>query len=51
MCGRYMSPDQAAIERPWHIGRQNSNPFKRRYNVAPTQAVPALRSVNASVTA
>ena len=23
MCNRYVSPDQAAIERFWHIGRQN----------------------------
>jgi len=28
MCGRFVSPDQAAIERFWHIGRQNQpNPF------------------------
>lgn len=46
MCGRYMSPDQASIERHWHIGRHNSNPFQRRYNVAPTQTVPALRRVS-----
>lgn len=23
MCNRYVSPDQAAIERAWHIGRNN----------------------------
>jgi putative SOS response-associated peptidase YedK len=43
MCGRYVSPDQAEIERFWHIGRRNSNPFPRRYNVAPTSMVPILR--------
>jgi putative SOS response-associated peptidase YedK len=43
MCGRYVSPDEAAIEREWHIGRQNSNPFPRRFNVAPTTQVPILR--------
>ena len=43
MCGRYVSPDQAAIERVWHLGRQNSNPFVRRFNVQPTSIVPMLR--------
>ena len=43
MCGRYVSPDQAAIERAWHIGRHNSNPFVERYNVLPTTSVPVLR--------
>ncbi|HEX5092205.1 MAG TPA: SOS response-associated peptidase [Burkholderiales bacterium] len=42
MCGRYVSPDQAAIERAWRIGRINSNPFPRRFNVAPTMEVPVL---------
>jgi len=43
MCGRYVSPDTAAIERAWHIGRHNSNPVRRRYNVLPTTEVPILR--------
>ena len=52
MCGRYVSPDQAAIEREWHIGRHNqptlAQPFSARYNVAPQQGnptnyVPAVR--------
>jgi putative SOS response-associated peptidase YedK len=43
MCGRYVSPSQAEIERAWHIGRHNSNPFGRRYNVSPTQLIPILR--------
>jgi len=42
MCGRYVSPEQAAIERAWQIGRTNSNPFPRRYNVQPTTMVPLL---------
>jgi putative SOS response-associated peptidase YedK len=45
MCGRYVSPEQAAIERQWHIGRHNppnlSEPFAARYNVAPQQGTPA----------
>ena len=44
MRGRYVSPEQAAIERQWHIGRQNqptlSEPFAARYNVAPQQGKP-----------
>jgi putative SOS response-associated peptidase YedK len=52
MCGRYVTPDQAAVERAWHVGRHNSNPlanvFATRYNVAPQQGnaeryVPIIR--------
>ena len=43
MCGRYVHPDTAAIERAWHIGRDNNNPFPVRYNVSPTMQVPILR--------
>ncbi|HLS85562.1 MAG TPA: SOS response-associated peptidase [Burkholderiales bacterium] len=42
MCGRYVSPDTAAIEAQWHIGRRNSTPFPRRFNVAPAAEVPIL---------
>lgn len=43
MCGRYVHPDQAAMERGWQIGRTQGNPFDRRFNVAPTMGVPMLR--------
>lgn len=43
MCGRYVSPDQAAIERAWHLGGRNNNPFTCNFNVAPTTQVPVLR--------
>ena len=43
MCGRYVSPGQAAIEREWHVGRHNNNPFERRFNVQPSAEVPILR--------
>ena len=44
MCGRYVSPEQAAIERAWHIGRHNNkNPFVERFNVSPTSTIPLLR--------
>jgi len=42
MCGRYVSPDQSAIERAWRLRRSNVNPFVRRFNVAPTDLVPLL---------
>lgn len=43
MCGRYVSPEEAEIERFWHIGRHNNNPFARRFNVSPTSIIPILR--------
>jgi len=43
MCGRYVAPDRAAIERAWHIGRENGNPLRRRFNVLPTTGIPVLR--------
>src|SRR5207253_1061080 len=30
------------MERAWHIERVNSNPFPRRFNVAPTTAIPLM---------
>jgi len=42
MCGRYVGPEQAAIERAWQIGRVTGNPLVRRFNVAPTDPVPLL---------
>jgi putative SOS response-associated peptidase YedK len=42
MCGRYVSPDQASIERAWQIRRDSGLSFPRRFNVQPTTAVPLL---------
>lgn len=42
MCGRYVSPDTAAIERTWQITRSSGDPFPKRFNVAPTMAVPVI---------
>jgi putative SOS response-associated peptidase YedK len=42
MCGRYVSPDTAAIERTWQITRLSGDPFPLRFNVAPTMAVPII---------
>jgi putative SOS response-associated peptidase YedK len=49
MCGRYVSPDEAAIERVWHIGRHNNDPFSTRYNVQPTTTVPLIRRTQDSI--
>jgi SOS response associated peptidase (SRAP) len=43
MCGRYVSPDTAAIEREWRITRRTSNPFPRHYNVAPSSQIQIIR--------
>jgi len=45
MCGRFVSPDEAAVERAFHLGRGNwKAPFdKPRYNVAPTMPVIMVR--------
>jgi putative SOS response-associated peptidase YedK len=50
MCGRFVSPEEAAVERAWHIGRHSwKTPFgKPRYNVAPTMKVIMLRRDAAS---
>ncbi len=45
MCGRFVAPDIAAIERAWHLGRRNlGNPFEGidpgpRFNVFPTTPI------------
>ena len=43
MCGRFVSPEQAAIERAFGLGRRGGNPFPRRYNVYPTETIAFLR--------
>jgi putative SOS response-associated peptidase YedK len=49
MCGRFVSPEEAAIERYWHLGRRsNPNPFARRFNVFPTDTIPFLRLPSSS---
>ncbi len=41
MCGRYITPDEAAIERHWGLMRPQN--FFQSYNVAPTQLAPVIR--------
>jgi len=43
MCGRYLSPDQAALEREGDL--RVRNPFERVYNAAPTMKLPVVRAV------
>ena len=42
MCGRYVSPDEASLEREFNLVRAEWR-FPANYNVAPTQTVPAIR--------
>jgi len=43
MCGRYVSPDQASIEREYALVRHDWQ-FPPSFNVAPTQDVPIIRT-------
>ncbi|MBI3068084.1 MAG: SOS response-associated peptidase family protein, partial [Betaproteobacteria bacterium] len=43
MCGRYVSPDEAAIERFFHVGGPKDNPFRRLFNAAPTMRLLVYR--------
>lgn len=43
MCGRYVSPSEADIERVWNLVR-GGNPFPARYNAAPTLELPVIRA-------
>jgi putative SOS response-associated peptidase YedK len=45
MCGRYVIPDAAEIERFWHVGRHNLAGQKPLWKVAPTTTAPMLRLV------
>lgn len=50
MCGRYVSPDQAAMEREYALTARNIEAFLSEgippsYNVAPTMRVPVLRVI------
>ncbi len=44
MCGRYVSPDEAAIEREFILVHQEWQ-LPASFNVAPTQPVPILRAI------
>jgi putative SOS response-associated peptidase YedK len=44
MCGRYVSKEEAAIERAFNLTRGGGNPFGARYNAAPTDLLPIIRN-------
>src|SRR5882672_10256386 len=46
MCGRYVSPDDAAIEREFSLVRSSGLDILPSYNVAPSQIAPVVRSIN-----
>ena len=46
MCGRFVSREQAAIEREFHI--KVRNPFERVYNAAPTMPLPVVRLIRSA---
>lgn len=50
MCGRYVSPEEAAIERRWHVGRNSGNPLSGRFNTSPTTVIPILRRNDSGAT-
>jgi putative SOS response-associated peptidase YedK len=50
MCGRYVAPDDAAIEREFNLVRHEWQ-FPPSYNVAPTQLVPVIRSKDGALQA
>ena len=47
MCGRYVSPEEAAIARAFRLAAR-STPFPRRFNVCPTDTVPFVRRIRKS---
>ena len=48
MCGRYVSPDEAAIEREFALPRAGRG-LVARYNVAPSQAVAVVRLIEGTL--
>jgi len=42
MCGRYLTPNEQALERVFHVGRHNWQGMVERFNVAPTSKVPVI---------
>ncbi len=44
MCGRYVTPTLAEMERYWALtDEQIRNPFGQLFNVSPTATVPMMR--------
>jgi putative SOS response-associated peptidase YedK len=43
MCGRYVSKDQAAVERAFNVTRGGNDVFEAHFNAAPTLTLPVIR--------
>jgi putative SOS response-associated peptidase YedK len=50
MCGRYVSPDESAIEREFNLVRTEWA-FPASFNIAPSQKVPVIRTVGGAMQA
>jgi putative SOS response-associated peptidase YedK len=50
MCGRYVSPDESAIEREFNLVRTEWT-FPASFNVAPSQNVPVIRNLDGAMKA
>ncbi len=48
MCGRYVSPDAASIEREFGLPR-TGRAFPESFNVAPSLAIPVIRAVDGTL--
>src|ERR1700689_4045929 len=48
MCGRYVAPDEASIEREFNLVHMEWQ-FPPSFNVAPTQQVPVIRQVDGAL--
>lgn len=48
MCNRYVSPEEAEIERFWHIGPRNQPKWPRRAEVFPRAQGPFIRTEEAT---
>jgi putative SOS response-associated peptidase YedK len=46
MCGRYVSPDDAAIEREFNLVHSPGLELRASFNAAPSQLLPVVRSSN-----
>ena len=42
MCGRFLTPDEAAFEHYWHLAPPEG--YRQSFNVAPTQAAAVIRT-------
>ena len=49
MCGRFVSPDEAAIERSWHVGRATGRSLAPSYNTSPGSDIAILRAAGGQI--